>query len=147
MLNPNAGISIDAVRFDQLSRSGVTSLLESAVQLYHGRYFENEAVGQYFVAEGQYYHERYLHTMDQLIQVAIKSDEWEKALNYSRTLLSRDALWEPAYRSLMLIHHRMGNPGSVLQVFQQCQQTLNREIGSGVSAETQTLFTELMGHA
>ncbi|MCZ2145745.1 MAG: winged helix-turn-helix domain-containing protein [Anaerolineales bacterium] len=147
MLNPNAGISIDAVRFDQLSRSGVTSLLESAVQLYHGRYFENEAVGQYFVAEGQYYHERYLHTMDQLIQVAIKSDEWEKALNYSRTLLSRDALWEPAYRSLMLIHHRMGNPGSVLQVFQQCQQTLNREIGSGVSAETQALFNELMGHA
>ena len=63
----------------------------------------------------------------------------------ARTVLSRDALWEPAYRSMMLIHHRMGNPGSVLQIFHQCQQTLNREIGSGVSAETQALLNELLG--
>ncbi len=97
------------------------------------------------MAEGQYYHERYLRVMDLLIQSAMNAGDWEKALNFSKTLLSRDVLWEPAYRSLMVIHHRMGNPGSVLQVFQQCQQALNRGIGRGVSAETETLLNELSG--
>ena len=147
MLNPNVGIVIDAERFDQLSRSSDVSSLESAARLYQGRYFENEAVGQYFIAEGQYYHEHYLRVMDQLIQAAMNAGEGEKALNYSKTLLSRDALWEPAYRSLMILHHRMGNPGSVLQTFQQCQQALNREIGSEVSTETQALLNELLGRS
>jgi len=144
-LNPRLGIIIDAARFDQLSRSSEASSLESAARLYQGRYFENEAVEQYFMAEGQYYHERYLRVMDLLIQSAMNAGDWEKALNFSKTLLSRDVLWEPAYRSLMVIHHRMGNPGSVLQVFQQCQQALNRGIGRGVSAETETLLNELSG--
>lgn len=147
MLNPNVGIIIDTERFDQLSRSSDVSSLESAARLYQGRYFENEAVGQYFIAEGQYYHEHYLRVMDQLIQAAMNAGEGEKALNYSKTLLSRDALWEPAYRSLMILHHRMGNPGSVLQTFQQCQQALNREIGSEVSTETQALLNELLGRS
>ena len=147
MLNPNVGIIIDTERFDQLSRSSDVSSLESAARLYQGRYFENEAVGQYFIAEGQYYHEHYLRVMDQLIQAAMNAGEGEKALNYSKTLLSRDALWEPAYRSLMILHHRMGNPGSVLQTFQQCQQALNREIGSKVSTETQALLNELLGRS
>lgn len=147
MLNPNVGIIIDTERFDQLSRSSDVSSLESAARLYQGRYFENEAVGQYFIAEGQYYHEHYLRVMDQLIQAAMNAGEGEKALNYSKTLLSRDALWEPAYRSLMILHHRMGNPGRVLQTFQQCQQALNREIGSEVSTETQALLNELLGRS
>ena len=147
MLNPNVGIIIDTERFDQLSRSSDVSSLESAARLYQGRYFENEAVEEFFIAEGQYYHERYLQVMDQLIQSALSAGEWEKALNFSRTLLSRDPLWEPAYRSMMLIHHRMGNPGSVLQTFQQCQQALNREIGSEVSTETQALLNELLGRS
>ena len=144
-LNPNTGIIIDAARFEQLSKSSDTSSLESAARLYQGRYFENEAVEEFFIAEGQYYHEQYLRVMDQLIEGAINAADWEKALHYCRTLLNRDALWEPAYRSMMIIHHRMGNPGSVLQTFQQCQQALNREIGSGVSAETQALLNELLG--
>jgi DNA-binding SARP family transcriptional activator len=145
MLSPNIGIILDASRFEELCRSSDPNALESAARLYQGRYFENEAAEEFFIAEGQYYHEHYLQVMDQLIQGAMNAGDWEKALNFSRTVLSRDALWEPAYRSMMLIHHRMGNPGSVLQIFHQCQQTLNREIGSGVSAETQALLNELLG--
>ena len=147
MLNPNIGISIDAPRFDELCRSSDPNALEFAARLYQGRYFENEAVEEFFIAEGQYYHERYLQAMDRLIQSAMNAGDWEKALNFNRTLLSRDAVWEPAYRSMMLIHHHMGNPGSVLQTFQQCQQTLNREIGSEVSAETQALLNDLLGRS
>ena len=117
-LNPRLGIIIDAARFDQLSRSSDASSLESAARLYQGRYFENEAVEQYFMAEGQYYHEHYLRVMDLLIQSAMNAGDWEKALNFSKTLLSRDVLWEPAYRSLMVIHHAQWR---VLQVFNMQQ--------------------------
>ncbi|HOE34162.1 MAG TPA: BTAD domain-containing putative transcriptional regulator [Anaerolineaceae bacterium] len=144
-LNPNTGIIIDAARFDQLCKSSDASSLESAARLYQGRYFENEAAEEFFIAEGQYYHEQYLRVMDQLIASAAEAADWEKALSHCRTLLNRDPLWEPAYRSLMTIHHRMGNPGGLLQTYQQCQQVLMRELGSGVSAETQTLYHELSG--
>ncbi|MFZ3150509.1 MAG: BTAD domain-containing putative transcriptional regulator [Anaerolineaceae bacterium] len=143
-LNPDADIYIDVEAFEHLSRADDQNSLERAAKLYQGRYFENEMVQEYCVAEEQYYHEIYLRTMDVLIERAMQQNDLESALNHTRTLLARDPLWEPAYRRLMVIYHRMGNQSMVQQTFKQCQQVMSRQIGSSVSAETQALLEELL---
>jgi len=144
MLNPHAGILIDALQFDQASHASEQSTLAEAATLYRGRYFENDPIQEYFIFEEQYYHQLYLHLMDKLIQNALDTNAYEQALDYAHALVTRDPLWEPAYRYLMQIYARMGNRSMVLQVYQQCQEALYRQLGSSVSTETRALADELI---
>jgi DNA-binding SARP family transcriptional activator len=143
MLNPPAGILIDALQFDEQAHAPELSKLTEAAMLYRGRYFENNPIQEYFIFEEQYYHELYLHLMDKLIQNALDTNAYEQALDYAHALVTRDPLWEPAYRNLMRIYARMGNRSMVLQVYQQCQEALYRQLGSSVSSETRALAEEL----
>lgn len=145
ILNPTAKVRIDSEIFENLSRSQDPDQLKQASVLYQGCYFENEQVQEWFTAEAQYYHQLYLQAMDRLIDQALQVNDLEGALELAHALLNRDTLWEPAYRNLMTIYHRMGNQGMLQQIFQQCQQVFTRQLGMAISAETQALYDELMG--
>jgi DNA-binding SARP family transcriptional activator len=146
MLNPHAGIIIDASQFDEWSHTSDLNLWAEAMKLYRGRYFDNEPVQEYFVFEEQYYHELYLHLMDKLILHFLEKNAFNQALDYARTLLNRDPLWEPGYRSMMQIYACMGDHDMVLQSYQQCQEVLYRQLGSSVSAETRALAERLLNN-
>jgi len=144
-LNPIAKIVLDSELFESFIEENTISSLEKAVQLYQGHYFSNEYVQEWLVAEEQYYHQQYLTGAEKLIDHYIQSNALEKALNLSLQILTKDNLWEPAYRSQMRIYRRMGNDLMVHSVFQQCQQTFKRYLDSDVSPETTLLYDELLG--
>lgn len=143
MLNPQAGIVIDAMLFEELAKSPDPATLAEAAELYRGYYFENDPIQEYFILEEHYYHELYLRLMDKLIQDALGEGTPNQALSYAQVLIARDPLWEPGYRYLMQAYARLGNRAMVLQTFQQCQEVLSRQLGSAVSAETQAMLDEL----
>lgn len=144
-LNTDAPIYIDALIFEQLSNRHEVGKLEEAASIYQGHYFQNEIVQEYLVAEEHHYHQLYIRLMEQLIEKAMQAHDLERAMAFAYFLLNQDPLWEPAYRTLMTIHHRMGNSGLVQQTYQQCQELLQRQLDSPVSEETHALFEELMG--
>ena len=143
MLNPQAGIVIDAAEFEELAKTHDPIQLAEAAKLYRGYYFENDPIQEYYVLEERYFHELYLRIMDELIQDAFNRNEPNQALDYAQVLLAHDPLWEPGYRYLMQAYAKLGNHAMVLQSFQQCQEVLTRQLGSAVSAETQAMFAEL----
>ncbi len=145
ILNPAARVRIDDKVFELLCKSDDTGKWEQAVALYQGNYFQNELIQEWLTAEVQYYQQLYIQTMQKLIDQALQDNELERAMTYTHSLLGRDALWEPAYRTLMSLYHRQGNQGMVQQVFQQCQQVFTRQFGTDISSETQALYDELMG--
>ena len=143
MLNPQAGIVIDASEFEELAKTHDPIQLAEAAKLYRGYYFENDPIQEYYVLEERYFHELYLRIMDELIQDAFNRNEPNQALDYAQVLLAHDPLWEPGYRYLMQAYAKLGNHAMVMQSFQQCQEVLTRQLGSAVSAETQAMFAEL----
>lgn len=144
ILNPAARLRIDNKVFELLCKSDDTGKWEQAVALYQGNYFQNELIQEWLTAEVQYYQQLYIQTMQKLIDQALQDNELERAMTYTHSMLGRDALWEPAYRTLMSLYHRQGNQGMVQQVYQQCQQVFTRQLGTDISPETHALYDELM---
>ena len=54
-----------------------------------------------------------------------------------------DNCWEPAYRMLMVAYNQLGNRTQALRVYQQCLDTLGRELGLSPSDATSHVFAQL----
>lgn len=143
-LNPKARIIVDTELFLQLIKEDTFFSLQSALNLYEGRYFQDSYVQEWLVVEDQYYHQQFLLASEKLVTRLINQKQYEKALDYTYKILHMDRLWEPAYRSQMKIFHDLGRLSMVREVFQQCQDVLESELGSAVSPATRELYNHLM---
>lgn len=143
-LNPKARIVVDTELFIKLINEDTLFSLQKAVNLYQGRYFRDTFVQEWLVVEDQYYHQQFLLASEKLIARLISQEQFEQALDNTYKILNVDCLWEPAYRSQMTIFHKLGRNAMVREVYQQCQEVLEREIGNPVSPETSVLYHSLL---
>lgn len=143
-LNPKARIIVDTELFLQLIKENTLFSLQRAIILYEGRYFQDAYVQEWLAVEDQYYHQQFLLASEKLVARLINLKQYEKALDNTYKILNVDFLWEPVYRSQMRIFHDLGRLSMVREVFQQCQDVLEREMGSAVSPATRDLYNSLL---
>lgn len=96
------------------------------------------------MSEVQFFHQHYIHVMEHLSAEAIKDNDLDLAITYLEQLIAKDQLYEPAYRSLMKIYYQMGNLGMLQQVYQQCQQVMERQLNSTISEDLQMLYQQML---
>ncbi|QRN93866.1 AAA family ATPase [Archangium violaceum] len=65
------------------------------------------------------------------------------ALEVAQRMLLLEPTSEEAFRLLMRLHHQLGNRSAALQVWRQCEEVLERELGTRPSTATRQLANDI----
>lgn len=144
-LNPRARVMVDAELFTQQIGDGSLPALESAVNLYQGRYFDGCYAQEWLMIDVQYYHQQFLLAAERLTAQLLDEGDYEQALQVTYKTLGEDPLWESAYRAQMTIFHKMGRSSMVREVYKQCQDVFRQQMEGDVSPATVELYEGLIG--
>lgn len=144
-LNPRARVMVDAELFTQQIGDGSLPALESAVNLYRGRYFDGCYAQEWLMIDVQYFHQQFLLAAERLTAQLLDEGDYKRALEVTYKTLGEDPLWESAYRAQMTIFHKMGRSSMVREVYKQCQDVFRQQMDSDVSPATVELYEGLIG--
>jgi DNA-binding SARP family transcriptional activator/predicted ATPase len=120
--------------------------LESAVDLYRGNFLDDFHLHDapdfetWVVVERERFQQMALASLAQLAACAQAQNEFEKAVAYTRRILSFEPWREEAHRQLMTLLAQSGQRTAALSQFEICRKLLDEELGVEPSAETMTLY-------
>jgi len=127
----------------QLERQGHTnealSLWEQAAELYHGDFLA-DGWDDWIVFRREGLKDQYLYVLARLADAALEAGDCHTCIRRCRQLLDQDRCREETFRTLMLCHARLGQPGRVRRWYQLCVRTLRTELDVEPEAETVSLF-------
>lgn len=89
-------------------------------------------------------HQRYLEALDRLVAVLQQQQLYPQAIRYGQLLLQTDPLRESTYQALMQLHRQNGDRATAIQLYHQCMQVLQEELGLDPSADTQQIYQTLL---
>jgi two-component SAPR family response regulator len=115
---------------------------ERAVGLVRGKYLQDIG-GSWVFPEQERLHQMYLAAMHTLAGLYQREGQTPKALEICQAALTAEPTFEAAYRLMMEIYHRMGDRGSVVHVYQNCEIAMRQTFGLSPSEETQELYHKL----
>jgi DNA-binding SARP family transcriptional activator len=118
-------------------------LYESAVAMYRGELFEDDANTEWFDAERRSLQEHLLQALDELTALHLCTGNVEAARNTALRVLRQDACRESAHRFLMRCYSQRHQHSLVARQFRLCTTTLRAELGISPADETVSLFSEL----
>lgn len=67
-----------------------------------------------------------------------------RALALAEAAVADDALDEEAHRTVILAHHRLGEPAAALEAYERVRTTLVEELGADPAADTQALYLAVL---
>ncbi|MBV7331042.1 AAA family ATPase [Chloroflexi bacterium TSY] len=89
-------------------------------------------------------HQGVMAALDRLVTLLENQRAFEEGIRYARRLLSLDPLDEKGYQRLMRLHVSDDNRAGALKVYQECVETLERELGVDPARETQAIYEQLL---
>lgn len=148
---PSRPFTLDITQFnDQLlaARStdqpqAQTAALETAVSLYHGEFCEG-LYTDWCLIERERYARAYLSALGQLMQNAISTHAYPKAIALGQAILAQDPLREEVHRALIICYGRNNQPAQAVKQFQLCASLLQTELGIMPMPETIAAFQQIL---
>ncbi|MCB0060519.1 MAG: AAA family ATPase, partial [Caldilineaceae bacterium] len=148
---PDGLHTVDIVQFDEavaVAQSATDemarrSALEQAVNLYTGDLLP-ACYDDWILSVREEWQQRYLNTVEQLIDLLERQREYRTALDHAQRLLQYDPLLETTYGRLMQLHAALGDRAAALRVYHLCRTTLDRELGVEPSPTTQAIYERLL---
>jgi len=155
LINPEIEVLTDADEFELRWRNGKklektgdaeTSRheFEAAEALYHGDFLEEELYEEWTIPRREELKDIYLLLLDKLADAAINSGDYESCVTYCHKILAKDTCREDTYRMLMQCYSRLGQKQNSLRWYEKCKLTMQRELGSPLTPETESLHKRLM---
>jgi DNA-binding SARP family transcriptional activator/pimeloyl-ACP methyl ester carboxylesterase len=146
---PAAAVEIDAVVFARLLREGTPVALARAVSLYRGDLLaglgvQEESWEAWLRIERQRLREQAVNGLNRLLAHQQGGGLLPAAIETAQQLLALDRLQEAAHRALMRLYAHAGQRGAALRQYQECVDTLQRELGVMPEPETRRLYHELL---
>ena len=83
--------------------------------------------------------------LDRLAAAAEENGDLPGAIARASERLELDPCWEPAHRRLMRAHGELGNRAAAMQVYHQCAERLDAELGVSPDPETQAVYRKVRG--
>ncbi len=115
----------------------------SALELYRGEFLPDDDVIPDVLAMREYLHIRFLKSIYRLGECLIKTGHYDRARQAIERGLDIDICAEELYRLLMTCLQRQGKRTEALSVFERCSKTLQTELGTTPSADTERLARQL----
>jgi len=162
-LNPQVDFWLDAAEFQKLlsgceaasdssePMTGCLARLDAAVNLYKDDFLagfslpDSPAFDEWQFFQSESLRRACIKALERLAHLSSVSEEWDKAISYSRRLVALDALDEQAHRILMELYNRSGQPAAALHQYEECRRILDRELGVVPESETTSLY-EMIKH-
>jgi len=141
-LNLQMKINLDTDQFEKLALSPNLEDRERALALYRGKLLEGELLQEAFMPEVQYYHRLFLDCLGKVIETAITSGDYDKALELSNRMVRQEPALDVGYQFQMRIYHALGNTGMVRKVYQQAMDVCQKMYGVE-SIDLRALFMKL----
>jgi DNA-binding SARP family transcriptional activator len=146
-VDPGA-VEIDVRAFERWSRAGDPDALQQASDLYRGDLLDGFSVSEapfeeWLLQERERLREVAVDVLGRLLQWQRGQGRLEGAIRTARRLLILEPWQEPVHRTLMRLLVQAGQPGAALRHYQQCEDTLRRELGVEPEAETRMLFDSI----
>jgi two-component SAPR family response regulator len=116
---------------------------QAAIELYKGPYLP-EVEGTWVWPERYRLEQVYLKTILALAEYHLETAEYEATLEYCQRALGEDPCLEQAHRLAMRTYAAMGNRVAVARQFEHCRYALKKEIDAQPSAQTESLYANLM---
>jgi len=123
-------------------RAIVAGQEQRLLALYHGPFLQDTDL-PYAISKRERLCSKFLRAMERVGQALCEGRACEAALLCYRKGLEVDPLAERFYRGLMKCCDCLQRPAEGLAVYEQCRQTLARELGVGPSPETEALARSL----
>lgn len=131
---------IDVNQFEEQAELGRAALeekqfqkaiasMERARSLYRADYLLEDLYLEWTVGERERLRDLYLITLTELAEAYAQTGAYRRAINICRQILSVEPYREAVFLRLMLYYYYAGEKGKALQVFQQCEQVLQQELG------------------
>ena len=117
--------------------------LEQAIATYTGLLLPSHDY-EWVIQERERLHQRYLSSLDQLVQLLEQQENTLQAIHYAQQLLQQEPLRESTYQILMRLHDKRGDRAVALQIYHQCMTLLRDELGIDPSPTTQALYQTLL---
>lgn len=154
-LNPEFSYRIDTEEFDRLITEGdaarqrrevdrCSNLYEEAVKLYRGDFMES-SYDEWVEEQRAHYRERYMQTLEILVEVAQEAQEWSRSLHLAQQILQHDSFREDVYCMIMRAYAALGNRMAVKEQYENLGRLLRKELGVEPAKETQKVYRELVG--
>jgi DNA-binding SARP family transcriptional activator len=115
------------------------SFYEYAGELYAGDFLA-ESVDDWAVFRRESLKDQFMFALARLADAAIVAGDLRGCISRCRQLLDLDRYREDTFRTLMICHARLGQPGRVRRWYELCVQTLHDELEMTPSAETVRVF-------
>ncbi|MBD2105483.1 BTAD domain-containing putative transcriptional regulator [Nodosilinea sp. FACHB-13] len=150
---PGSSFSLDVAAFEAAldraeaapaeDRASQQHDLEAAIAHYSGALLP-QLDYEWLAQARERLHQRYLEALDRLIAVLQHQQQYHQAIRYGQLLLQTDPLRESTYQALMQLHRQNGDRATAIQIYHQCMQVLQDELGLDPSADTQRIYQTLL---
>jgi DNA-binding SARP family transcriptional activator len=147
-LDPGS-VWVDAAEFEvAASRDEPTALLRAAA-LYRGDLLDGLDVDEpgfdeWRTVERERLRELALEALAKLLAHHMRADNLEPAVQTALHLLALDPLQEAVHRALMRLYARQGRRAAAFRQYQECVQSLQRELGAEPEESTRALYRQLL---
>ncbi len=141
-------IDVDVWRFERHLAADTPEDWQRAAALYGGDLlagltFEQDSLDAWCAAERTRLRDQFYETLAMLTSHHVDTVNLDAAIETGRRLVGLDPLREDAHRTLMRIYQRSGRRADALKQYQQCVETLRRELNVEPEPTTTRLYLEL----
>ena len=116
---------------------------QDAVGLYRGPLFEDDPVGDWYLAEQRHLNDLYLEALESLGEIYFDLGELTSAERFGQRALTSDPCCEPAHRLLMRCYALEHKQQLVSRQYRLCVDAMRDELGVAPGTETLRLFQSL----
>jgi DNA-binding SARP family transcriptional activator len=143
---------VDAAEFQVAASREQPAMLERAAQLYRGDLLEGLDVeeapfDEWRTIERERLRELALEALARLLRHQMRGDTLDAAVQTALRILALDPLQEAVHRALMRLYVRQRRRAAALRQYQDCVQTLQRELGAEPEEPTRELYRNILRSA
>lgn len=140
-----ACVDVDVASFETLVAKQTPEAEIAAMELYRGTFLDGISVREqefedWLRGERDRLNSIACDTLERILERRIAAGDDAHAIEVARKLLELDPFREPAHRSLMRLHQRVGHDTAALRQYQICAEILRDELGIEPDAETKALY-------
>lgn len=142
-------LDVDALRLEQLARSGLAEDLAPVISLYQGPLLDGlgsiaTEFDEWLMRERVRFQDLACDALERLVALRLASGDGKAAIETAQTLLDVDPLREKAHRLLMQSLSVEGRRSEALKHFQDLECLLQNELGVAPDPETVRLRSRLL---
>jgi predicted ATPase/DNA-binding SARP family transcriptional activator len=145
-INPSYPLRTDVIEFrEQATRFLAQNPPDPAavnINIYQGDLL-SEFYEDWILPERSALSTLYLDMLLRLTQYLRSQSEYERVIELSKRVLQHDPANEPAYQHLMFCYMALGDRHAALKQYEECQRSLQEELGVEPSPETIALYEHI----